>query len=74
MEKIAVECLNKRFDGLQMSVSDVQSAHRLQGDKVIVRFVKRRLRDISDGRFDMNRRGPEAGLAAALRPRTGRRL
>ena len=55
MEKKVTEVVNKRFPRIQMTEADIQAAHRLQGkNKVIVRFVKRRLRDnIYDSRFEL---------------------
>lgn len=55
IEKKVTEVVNKRFPRFQMKEADIQAAHRLQGkNKVIVRFVKRRLRDdIYDSRFEL---------------------
>ena len=55
IEEKIVQVLNRRFPQLQMTVSDIQAAHRLQGRfKVIVRFIKRRLRDdVYDSRFQL---------------------
>ena len=53
---------------MHLTIADIQTAHRLQGDdKVIVKFVKRRIRDsIYEGRFDLNRRGARVGGAGPL--------
>ena len=55
VEAIAIEALNKRLHSLTLTEADVQNAHRLQGkNKIIVRFVKRRVRDeIFESRFQL---------------------
>ena len=75
IEHRAVDVLNKRYPNVKLASSDVDVAHRLQGDtKVIVKFHKRRVRDLLyDGRFDMARRcsggGPDFGVRGGrLRP------
>ena len=64
IEDRVVSLLNGRFRDLRLTTSDIQAAHRLQKDsKVIVRFVKRRVRDdIYDRRFELARRDAEAGV------------
>ena len=63
IELRVVELLNRRFDNLHLSTADIQAAHRLQRDsKVIVRFMKRRVRDtIYERRFELARRGERGG-------------
>lgn len=75
IEKRVVELLNRRFGDLGLTTADIQVAHRLQRDsKVIVKFIKRRVRDaVYDGRFELARRGAEAG-AGARGGTGGRRL
>ena len=75
IERRAVDVINKRYSDINLTVADVEVAHRLQGDsKVIVKFQKRRIRDmLYDGRFDMARRcsggGPDRGVRGErLRP------
>ena len=55
IERRAVDVINKRYSNINLTVSDVEVAHRLQGDsKVIIKFQKRRVRDmLYDERFDM---------------------
>ena len=55
IEKKIVRVLNERIPNLSLTTSDIHAAHRLQrDDKVIVKFVKRGLRDaIYDARFNM---------------------
>ena len=55
VEEKIVQVLNKRFSWLNMTTADIQAAHRLQANnKVVVRFVKRRVRDaVYDGRFEL---------------------
>ena len=55
VEQKVVQVLNRRFQWLNMSSADIQAAHRLQANnKVVVRFVKRRVRDaVYDGRFEL---------------------
>ena len=67
IEERVVGVLNQRFQDLRLTTADVQAAHRLQKDsKVIVKFVKRRVRDdIYDRRFELARR--DAGAAQGSR-------
>ena len=55
IEEKVTQTVNKRLQKIKMTVADIQVAHRLQGkNKVIVRFVKRKLRDaIYDSRFEL---------------------
>lgn len=52
-EEMVVQTLCRRLPGFRMTVADVQVAHRLEtSNKVIVRFMKQRLRDeVFDSRF-----------------------
>ena len=63
VEEMMVRLLNDRIPGLHLTIADIHAAHRLQrDDKVIVKFVKRSVRDeIYDARFNMSTRG--SGLA-----------
>ena len=66
VEEKVVQVLNRRFSWLNMTSADIQAAHRLQANnKVVVRFVKRRVRDaVYDGRFELfgkTRSGAGAG-------------
>ena len=55
IENKVTEVINSRLPKIQMTVSDIQAAHKLQGkNKVIVKFMKRRLRDaVYDSRFEL---------------------
>ncbi|KAF0289904.1 hypothetical protein FJT64_011908 [Amphibalanus amphitrite] len=55
IEEKAVQVIKRRLPNINISGADIQAAHRLQGkNKVIVRFVKRRLRDeIYESRFQL---------------------
>ena len=55
IEEKAIQVIKKRLPDLNIVAGDIQAAHRLQGNsKVIVRFVKRRLRDeLYDSRFQL---------------------
>ena len=55
IEEKAAQVITKRLPQIQMSAADIQAAHRLQGkNKVIVRFIKRQLRDaVYDSRFEL---------------------
>ena len=55
IEDKITQAINKRLSGIQMTTDDIQAAHRLQGrNKVIVRFVRRGLRDaVYDSRFQL---------------------
>ena len=55
IERMAAQVLNQRLTDLDLDVGDIQAAHRLQSNnKVIVRFVKRRMRDvIFERRFEL---------------------
>ena len=55
IEVKVVSVLNDRIAGLNLATSDIQVAHRLQrDDKVVVKFVKRSLRDkVYDARFSL---------------------
>ena len=55
----AVSLLNRRFGDLNLTTADIQAAHRLQSDsKVVVRFVKRRIRDtVYERRFELAQSG-----------------
>ena len=55
IEQKVVSVLSARIPELNLSVSDIHVAHRLQrDDKVIVKFLKRNLRDkIYDARFNL---------------------
>ena len=55
MEKKVTLVLNDRIHGLNLTVEEIQAAHRLQrDDKVIVRFVKRSTRDkVYEARFSL---------------------
>ena len=57
VDRMAVDVLNARIQDLNMSVSDLHAAHRLQkDDKVICKFMRRQTRDfIYDSRFRMSR-------------------
>ena len=57
VDRIAVDVLNARIQDLNMSVSDLHAAHRLQkDDKIICKFTRRQTRDfIYDSRFRMSR-------------------
>ena len=57
VDRMAVDVLNARIEGLNMSVSDLHAAHRLQkDDKIICKFTSRQTRDlIYDSRFRMRR-------------------
>ena len=75
IERRAIDVINKRYSNINLTVADVEVAHRLQGDsKVIIWFQKRRVGDILyDERFDMARRcsggGPDRGVSGErLRP------
>ena len=50
-----MQVITKRLPSVQMTVADIQAAHRLQGkSKLIVQFAKRQLRDaVYDGRFEL---------------------
>ena len=78
VEEKVVQVLNRRFSWLNMTSADIQAAHRLQANnKVVVRFVKRRVRDaVYDGRFELfgkTRNGARAGsdlyITESLTPR-----
>ena len=73
IEERIVGVLNQRFQDLRLTTADIQAAHRLQKDsKVIVKFVRRRVRDeIYDRRFELARR--DAGVAGGLRSGAGGR-
>ena len=75
IERRAIDVINKRYSNINLTVADVEVAHRLQGDsKVIMKFQKRKVRDmLYDERFDMARRcsggGPDRGVSGErLRP------
>ena len=55
IENKVTEVINTRLPKIQMTVNDIQAAHKLQGkNKVIVKFMKRRLRDaVYDSRFEL---------------------
>ena len=55
IEEMVSQVINNRFPQINMTAADIQAAHRLQGkNKVIVRFIKRRLRDtVYDSRFEL---------------------
>ena len=55
IEERVAQVVRKRLPKIQITAADIQVAHRLQGrNKVIVRFVKRRLRDaIYESRFEL---------------------
>lgn len=57
MEERVVDTLNKRVPELNLSVSDVNIAHRLRSDdRVIVKFVRRSIRDrVYESRFSLPR-------------------
>ena len=78
IEVKVVSVLNDRIAGLNLATSDIQAAHRLQrDDKVIVKFVKRSLRDkIYDARFSLAsfKTSAESGTGGAPGSRGGRRL
>ena len=59
--------LNERIPGLMLTKADIHAAHRLQrDDKVIVKFVKRNVRDhIYDARFSLVQYGERARPAGA---------
>ena len=63
IERRVVDLLNRRFGDVRLTIADIQVAHRLQTDsKVIVKFVKRRVRDdLYDRRFELARRDAGAG-------------
>ena len=65
IEEKVVFLLNNRIPGLKLTVTDIHAAHRLQrDDKVIVKFVRRSLRDaIYDARFGL---APTATRAAGV--------
>ena len=64
IEARTIQILNDRLPDLRLATADIQVAHRLQTDsKVIVKFIKRRVRDsVYERRFDLFRRrgGPQA--------------
>ncbi|KAF0309368.1 hypothetical protein FJT64_019506 [Amphibalanus amphitrite] len=69
VEQKISQVLNQRFPWLNMTPKDIQSAHRLQANnKVIVRFVKRRMRDaVYEGRFELvNRTARDARRLSPL--------
>ena len=55
VEEMVVQALSRRYPKLKVSSQDIQDAHRLQANnKIIVKFVKRKVRDaVYEGRFDM---------------------
>ena len=61
IEEKVTQVINQRLPRIKMTVDYIQAAHRLQGkNKVIVRFVKRRLRDaLYDSRFELFSGGAE---------------
>ena len=65
IESMSVRVLNKRFSDLKLTTADIQAAHRLQGrGKVIVKFVKRSVRDeLYERRFELADRRSGAGPA-----------
>ena len=64
IESTTVRVLNKRFSDLKLTTADIQAAHRLQGrGKVIVRFMKRSVRDeLYERRFELTDRRSGTGL------------
>ena len=70
VEEKIVQLLNNRIQGLRLTSSDIQAAHRLQrDDKIIVKFVKRSVRDaIYDARFSLTSRPFGAGSRAGTAP------
>ena len=68
IEEKVVRLLNSRIPDLRLTTADIHAAHRLQrDDKVIVRFVKRAVRDaIYDARFNMT--SSAAGERASRSP------
>lgn len=77
MEKKVTLVLNDRIPGLNLTVGEIQAAHRLQrDDKVIVRFVKRSTRDkIYEARFSLaSHEGRSAGAQSGVGYRGGPRL
>ena len=69
----AIEALNKRLPGLDLAPTDVSIAHRLQADdKVIVKFVRRSVRDkVFDRRFELfsgSSQGRGEGAPSSQRP------
>ena len=80
IEKVLVDLLNERITDLNLSVTDIHAAHRLQrDDKVIAKFVKRNIRDfIYESRFNMSSQSARtAGTRSVAHgepgPRGGRR-
>lgn len=75
VELMAVQVLNQRLTHLNLDVGDIQAAHRLQSNnKVIVRFMKRRVRDaIFERRFDLFGRGGGARSGRGQSGEDGRR-
>ena len=65
IEERVVALLNDRVPGLNLSTADIHAAHRLQRDeKVIVKFVKRSVRDrIYDARFALTTHGADSADA-----------
>ena len=75
IERMAVQVLNQRFTGLGLDVGDIQAAHRLQSNnKVIVRFMKRRMRDvIFERRFELFARSGNSRPGLGQSGEAGRR-
>ena len=72
IEARVIQILNDRLPDLRLTTADIQVAHRLQADsKVIVKFIKRRVRDnVYERRFDLFRlrggpRAPDGGGGGA---------
>ena len=81
IEEKVVSVLSERIPGLKLALSDIHVAHRLQrDDKVIVKFLKRSLRDkIYDSRFNLASFSPgqslvQSGAGGAPNIRGDRRL
>ena len=70
VELMAVQALTRRLPELELSVGDIQVAHRLQkNNKIYVKFLKRRVRDgVFERRFELFGRGGGGGA----RPWRGR--
>lgn len=67
IERRTVEVLNRRLPDLNLTMADIQVAHRLQNNnKVIVKFIRRRVRDdVFERRFDLFGRRPGRGHGGA---------
>ena len=70
IDELVVEVLRRRLPDINVATTDIQVAHRLPANnKVIVKFLKRRLRDeIYESRFSLFSRGSRPSVRGGISP------